>query len=68
MQPGGLLGEVELSIRKDIQALRALAVMAVFVYHVRPGYLTGGFVGVDIFFVLSGFLISTHLIHELQRN
>ena len=68
MQPGGLLGEVELSIRKDIQALRALAVMAVFVYHMRPGYLTGGFVGVDIFFVLSGFLISTHLIHELQRN
>ena len=63
-----LLGESKLSIRKDIQALRALAVMAVFVYHMRPGYLTGGFVGVDIFFVLSGFLISSHLIHELQRD
>ena len=57
-----------MGIRKDIQALRALAVMAVFIYHMRPTYLTGGFVGVDIFFVLSGFLISSHLIHELQQN
>ncbi len=55
-------------MRKDIQALRALAVMAVFVYHMRPEFLTGGFVGVDVFFVLSGFLISSHLISELQAS
>jgi len=53
-------------MRKDIQALRALAVMGVFVYHMRPGYLTGGFAGVDVFFVLSGFLISSHLLVELR--
>jgi len=53
-------------MRKDIQALRALAVMGVFVYHMRPGYLPGGFAGVDVFFVLSGFLISSHLLVELR--
>ena len=53
-------------MRKDIQALRALAVMGVFAYHMRPEYLPGGFSGVDVFFVLSGFLISSHLLVELR--
>ncbi|SFC38585.1 Peptidoglycan/LPS O-acetylase OafA/YrhL, contains acyltransferase and SGNH-hydrolase domains [Nocardioides terrae] len=48
--------------RKDIQALRAVAVVAVVLYHLWPGVMRGGFVGVDIFFVISGFLITTHLI------
>ena len=55
-------------MRKDIQALRALAVMAVFAYHMRPDYLPGGFAGVDVFFVLSGFLISSHLLTELRDH
>lgn len=55
-------------IRKDIQALRALAVMAVFIYHMRPNLLTGGFIGVDVFFVLSGFLISSHLFDEFSKT
>ncbi len=48
--------------RADIQALRAIAVMGVVVYHLFPGLLPGGFVGVDVFFVISGFLITSHLV------
>ncbi len=48
--------------RSDIQGLRAVAVAAVVVYHVWPHALTGGYVGVDVFFVLSGFLITAHLL------
>ena len=49
-------------LRTDIQALRAIGVGAVLVYHVLPDSLTGGYVGVDVFFVISGFLITSHLI------
>ncbi|SEB44895.1 Peptidoglycan/LPS O-acetylase OafA/YrhL, contains acyltransferase and SGNH-hydrolase domains [Nocardioides exalbidus] len=48
-------------IRRDIQALRAGAVSMVVVYHFWPGLLPGGFVGVDVFFVISGYLITSHL-------
>lgn len=51
-------------VRADIQALRALAVTLVVVYHFWPHRISGGFVGVDVFFVISGFLITTHLIHR----
>jgi len=50
--------------RTDIQALRALAVSLVFAYHLWPEHLTGGFIGVDVFFVISGFLISSHLLSK----
>jgi len=50
--------------RPEIQALRALAVMLVVLYHLWPNRLTGGYVGVDVFFVISGFLITGHLLRE----
>ncbi len=49
-------------VRADIQGLRALAVLVVLVFHFWPTTLTGGYVGVDVFFVISGFLISSHLL------
>ncbi|ANC31071.1 acyltransferase family protein [Isoptericola dokdonensis] len=49
-----------------LDALRALAVLLVVAYHVAPAALPGGFVGVDVFFVVSGFLITTLLLRELS--
>lgn len=56
------MGASERGFRTDVQALRALAVGAVVVYHCFPGLLPGGFTGVDLFFVISGFLITSHLV------
>jgi peptidoglycan/LPS O-acetylase OafA/YrhL len=55
-------------IRLDIQALRALAVLMVVIFHLWPNRLTGGFAGVDVFFVISGFLISGSLFAELSDH
>ena len=52
--------------RADIQALRAIAVIFVVVYHVWPTVLPGGYVGVDVFFVISGFLITAHLRQQAE--
>ncbi|TDK24168.1 acyltransferase [Arthrobacter crusticola] len=54
--------------RRDIQALRAVAVGLVVLNHLWPSSLPGGYVGVDVFFVISGFLISKHLLGELDRT
>lgn len=51
------------SIRSDIQTLRALAVLAVVVGHMNPAWLPGGYLGVDMFFVISGFVIAQMLIN-----
>lgn len=52
----------------EVQALRAVAVGAVVVYHLWPAHLPGGFVGVDVFFAISGFLITAHLIRPLYEG
>jgi peptidoglycan/LPS O-acetylase OafA/YrhL len=51
-----------------IQGLRAIAVVLVVLYHFWPGRLSGGYIGVDIFFVISGFLITGQLARELDRT
>jgi len=53
---------------RGLNGLRALAIVAVLVFHLRPASLTGGFLGVDVFFVVSGFLITTLLLREFTRN
>ena len=55
-------------LRPEIQALRAVAVLTVVVFHVWPEAMPGGFVGVDVFFAISGFLITAHLLREVQRT
>ena len=49
-----------------VQALRAIAVLLVVIFHLWPAQLTGGFVGVDVFFGISGFLITGHLLREIE--
>jgi len=55
-----------LKYRSDIDGLRAIAVVSVVVYHLQESLLPGGFVGVDIFFVISGYLITKLIIKELE--
>lgn len=54
--------------RQDIEGLRAVAVLSVVIFHFGAGALPGGFVGVDVFFVISGYLISGLLLNELERT
>ncbi|MET0267760.1 MAG: acyltransferase family protein [Duganella sp.] len=57
-----------LPYRPDIDGLRAVAVIAVVLYHCWPLWFVGGFIGVDIFFVISGYLISTILLKQLEAG
>lgn len=54
--------------RAEIDGLRAIAVISVIIYHLNANWLPGGFLGVDIFFVISGFLITGIIINEIQEN
>ena len=56
-----------MQFRPDIQGLRAIAVLAVILFHLNPAWLPGGFVGVDIFLVISGYLIANILLHKKTK-
>ncbi|MEV0713786.1 acyltransferase family protein [Asanoa sp. NPDC050611] len=64
-RPGGEHGS---RFRADVAGLRAVAVGLVLIYHAGVGFLPGGFVGVDVFFVISGFLITRQLVDEIGRT
>lgn len=65
---GGSTTAAKAGFRLDIQGLRAVAVAAVVLYHSGVPFITGGYVGVDVFFVISGFLITSHLISGLRAT
>ena len=57
-----------ISFRKDVNGLRAVAVLGVVLYHSGFSFSKGGWLGVDVFFVISGFLISNIIISELNEG
>lgn len=57
-----------ISFRNDINGLRAIAVLSVVLYHANFEIFRGGWLGVDIFFVISGYLISNIIISELNES
>jgi peptidoglycan/LPS O-acetylase OafA/YrhL len=67
-QPPAAAPRRRAEVRPEIQALRALAVTIVVVFHYEPQLMHGGFVGVDVFFAISGFLITSHLLREVDRT
>src|ERR1700761_6689064 len=58
----------EKAYRNDIDGLRAIAVLAVVLFHCKVPYFGGGFVGVDVFFVVSGYVISSLIYRQIQKE
>ncbi|WP_318263444.1 acyltransferase [Francisella-like endosymbiont] len=54
--------------RKNIDGLRAFSVLSVIFFHLNVSWIKSGFLGVDIFFIISGYLITSIIIRDLQNN
>ena len=59
---------ISIGYRADVDGLRAIAVLSVLIFHVDPKWLPGGFVGVDIFFVISGYVVTASLLRETHSS
>lgn len=57
-----------MKFRTDINGLRAIAVIAVMLFHFNAAWMPGGFVGVDVFFVISGFLMTGIIFKDLEHE
>ena len=54
--------------RPEIDGLRALAVLGVALFHIGLPYFNGGYIGVDVFFVISGYLITSIIMNDISKN
>lgn len=63
-----LIGYPSMEFRKDVNGLRAIAVLAVVLFHFNHNALPGGFIGVDVFFVISGFLMTSIIYGGISKN
>src|ERR1700735_3923352 len=61
-------GRDRLDYRADIDGLRAVAVILVVLFHAFPDFLGGGFIGVDVFFVISGYLITGNILTDIRTD
>src|ERR1700724_2746663 len=66
--PADTPGGIDLPFRGDVEGLRAVAVVLVVLWHAGVTWVPGGFVGVDVFFVISGFLITGLLLREHEKR
>ena len=57
-----------MNYRREIDGLRAVAVLPVILFHAGFSVFSGGFLGVDVFFVISGYLITRHILEELANG
>jgi peptidoglycan/LPS O-acetylase OafA/YrhL len=68
VQPASIASERPITYRPDVDGLRAVAILSVLCFHTFPRFLPGGFVGVDVFFVISGYLISSIILSGLASD
>jgi len=69
LERAGLKGQfMTPKYRSDIDGLRAIALLSVLFFHSGNSFFSGGYVGVDVFFVISGYLMASIIINEISNN
>ena len=64
----GVHDKTKMRYMPGLDGLRAIAVLGIIIYHLNRKWLTGGFIGVDTFFVISGYLITSLLLREYEEK
>ena len=62
------MNQIIKSYRPEIDGLRGISVLAILLFHAGFEWASGGFIGVDVFFVISGYLITRNICHDIELN